>query len=129
MKKPVVVLISAICFLSLVGLVSSATMPQAQDHRKRLVVIQTIMRDIALSDLSRAMKDSSVLSDMVGKDTQSLSPSGLKDANAVLEQSIRMFHAALEKKDHLAIIGHFSDMLGNCYGCHTRYRDSRQPPQ
>ncbi len=125
MRKAIAALLAAVFFLLPAGVVSSKMMPQLQEHKKRLVMMQTIMSDIALSDLDKASRDARALGEMVEKDTGSLQPSGLKDANVSLGKSIRMFSTAVEKKEHLAIIGSYSDILGSCYGCHTRYRDSK----
>ena len=123
MKKMIALLLSMSCFSLMAGPVLSKTMPQLQDHRKRLVIVQAIVSDIALNDLEKAAKNANVLVDMVSKDSERMPPESLRDANTTLEKTIRLFLKAVEKKDHLAIIGGYSDIVGNCYGCHAKYRD------
>ncbi len=125
MKKAIAIALSSIFLFLSAGSVSSKVMPQIQEHKKRLVMMQTIMSDIALSDLDKASKDATMLGEMVGRDTEAMPFSSLRDANANLEKAVRMFHAVVQKKEHLAIIGSYTDILGNCYGCHTRYRDAK----
>ncbi len=124
MGKIIVAVLLVVFFCFTAGQVLSKTMPHAEDHGKRLVIMQSIVSDIALSDLEKAAKDANMLGDMVSKDSASLTPGSMKDANINLENSIRAFNKALEKKDFLVIIGSYSDILGHCYGCHTKYRDS-----
>lgn len=123
MKKMIVAMVSIACFCLIAGPALSKTMPQFQDHRKRLMIVQSIVSDIALNDLDKAAKDANVLLEMVSKDSEALPPESLRDANTTLEKSIRMFLKVVEKKDPLAIVGGYCDIIGNCYGCHTKYRD------
>ena len=125
MKKLAVAVLSVAFLLAVVGQASAELRPISKIMIKRLVLMQTVISDLAISDFDKAAADANVLADTVGKDTQILPSQGLKDANTTLEKSIHSFIRAAGKKDALAIVSSYGDIIGNCYGCHARYRDPK----
>lgn len=123
MKKIVLVVLAAAALMA--AQASAELRPLSRIMVKRLVLMQTVISDLAISDFDKASKDAGVLADTVGKDTEVLPTAGLKDANTTLEKSLRSFISAAGRKDALAIVGSYADIIGNCYGCHSRYRDPR----
>ncbi len=67
-----------------------------------------------------------MLAETVGKDTEILPTVRLKDANTTLEKSLQTFIHAAVKKDPLTIVSSYADIIGNCYGCHAKYRDPKK---
>ena len=125
MKRLAVAVLSVAFLLAVVGQASAELRPISKIMIKRLVLMQTVISDLAISDFDKAVADANVLADTVGKDTQILPSKGLQDANTTLEKSIRAFIRAAGKKDALAIVSSYGDIIGNCYGCHARYRDPK----
>jgi hypothetical protein len=125
MKKLVVSIVAAFCLIVMTNQASAELRPISKIMVKRLVLMQTVISGLAISDFSKAAADAGALADTVGKDTQLLPTAGLKDANTTLEKSLRTFIRAAGKKDPLAIVSSYGDIIGNCYGCHSRYRDPK----
>ena len=124
MQKPVIVTLSFLCLLSLTAFAAAKPAPQPQHgHRQRLTQMQTILDAVALNDLEKAEKGATDLTEIVSKDIQTMSDSELKNKTQSLLNSIRVFIEALDKKSHLTIIETFSNILGNCYACHIKFRD------
>lgn len=125
MKKLAVAVLSVACLLVMVGQASPELRPVSKNMAKRLALMQQLIRDIVTSDFDKAAADAKTLDDIVGKDTQILQSSGLRDADTTLEKSIVTFIRAAEKKDALMIFSSYADILGNCYGCHSVYKGSK----
>jgi len=126
MKKLVVSVVSMVCLFALAGQTFAELRPISKIMVKRLVLMQTVISDLAISDFDKAAADARVLSETVGKDTEILPTAGLKDANTTLEKSIQSFIHAVGKKDPLAIVSSYADIIGNCYGCHAKFRDPKK---
>ncbi len=126
MKKMLLSVFVAACLLAAAAPTYAELRPISKIMVKRLTLMQTVISDLAISDFDKAAADAQVLSETVDKDTQILPTAGLRDANTTLEKSIKAFIRALEKKDPLAIVSGYGDIIGNCYGCHSRYRDPKK---
>jgi hypothetical protein len=126
MKKFVVSIVSVACLFAMAGRASAELRPISKIMVKRLVLMQTVISDLAISDFDKAAADARVLSETVGKDTEILPTAGLKDANTTLERSLQAFIHAAGKKDPLAIVSSYADIIGNCYGCHAKFRDPKK---
>jgi cytochrome c556 len=125
MKKMIVAVMSVICLIAIAGQASAELRPISKIMVKRLVLMQTVISDLAISDFDKAAADARVLAETVNKDTEILPSQGLKDANTTLEKSLQTFIHAAGKKDALTIVSSYADIIGNCYGCHSRYRDPK----
>ncbi len=126
MKKLAVSAGLMVCLIAMAGIASAELRPISKIMIKRLVLMQTVISDLAISDFDKAAADARVLADTVGRDNEILPTQGLKDANTTLEKSLLSFIRAAEKKDALMIVSSSSDIIGNCYGCHARYRDPKK---
>jgi hypothetical protein len=126
MKKLAVAVVSGACLLIMVGQTSAELRPISRIMVKRLVLMQTVISDLAISDFDKAAADAKVLAETVGKDTEILPSMGLKDANTTLEKSLEAFVHAAGKKDPLTIVSSYADIIGNCYGCHAKFRDPKK---
>jgi hypothetical protein len=125
MKRLALTGMTAVCFLALAAPAPAELRPLSKIMVKRLVAMQTVIGDLAISDFDKAATDAQTLADTVEKDTHILQTAGLRDANTTLEKSIVTFIRASQKKDPLAIVSSYADIIGNCYGCHSRYRDPK----
>jgi hypothetical protein len=126
MKKLVLSMLSVVCLLAMAGQTSAELRPISKIMVKRLVLMQTLISDLAISDFDKAAADARVLAETVGKDTEILPSTGLKDANTTLEKSLQTFIHAAGKKDPLTIVSSYADIIGNCYGCHAKFRDPKK---
>jgi len=126
MKKLVVSVVSVVYLFVMAGLASAELRPISKIMVKRLVLMQTVISDLAISDFDKAAADAKVLADTVGKDTEILPTAGLKDANTTLGKSLQTFIHAVAKKDPLSIVSSYADIIGNCYGCHAKFRDPKK---
>jgi len=125
MKWKSVMFVVALFFLSFPGSSQAELRPLTKIMITRLSLMQTILADLAASDFAKASRDAAVLQTTVSKDTAALPTENLKDANTTLDKSIGSFIRALDKRAPLEIVGGYSDIIGNCYGCHSRYRDPK----
>jgi hypothetical protein len=125
MKKLAVAVLSVACLSVMVGQAFAEPRPVSKNMAKRLALMQLLIRDITTSAFDKATADAKELAAIVGKDTQILTSSGLRDADTTLEKSIATFIRAADKKDALTICSSYADILGNCYGCHLVYKGSK----